>query len=103
MSRFTCSLAVSIEPLVDVAVTVTMFGPSAKGTDALKAPFAFAVGIELMMIVAVGSLTVPLMVVGLMVEITQICWQDEMVMVGGGVPVTGLRKYVGKAHGYSGH
>lgn len=52
-------------PLEEVAVTVMIFGPSAKGIWALNAPFALGVEMELMAMVAFGSLTVPLTVVGL--------------------------------------
>ena len=51
-----------------VALAVMMFGPSASGSAMLKLPFATGAGIELIVTVAVGSSTVPLTVVGLMLR-----------------------------------
>lgn len=65
VSSVTVMLAVAAAPPLDVALAVRMLGPSARGIDALKLPFATEAGIEFMTTVAVGSLTVPVTVVGL--------------------------------------
>src|ERR1700691_1685806 len=68
VSSVTVMLALPADPPADVAVAVRMFGPSASGIDAVKAPFATGTAIELITTVACGSLTVPETVVGLMLR-----------------------------------
>src|SRR5260370_42102403 len=58
-------LAVATAPSEVVAVAVMMFGPSANGRATEKIPALCGADSPLTVIVAVGSLTVPLMVVGL--------------------------------------
>src|SRR6202040_3174820 len=64
VSSVTVMLAV-LTPAAVVAVAVVFFGPSARGSAMLKAPFETGAGMELTATFAVGSLTVPLTVVGL--------------------------------------
>ena len=51
-----------------VAVAVMILGPSASGRATLKPPPATVAGTELIVTVAVGSSTVPVTVVGLMLR-----------------------------------
>src|SRR5271165_6619773 len=48
VSSVTVMLALPVDPLADVAVAVTMLGPSASGMEALKTPLATGAGMELM-------------------------------------------------------
>jgi hypothetical protein len=66
VSKVAVMLAVPTAPSGDVAVAVMMFGPSARGSAIVKAPFAVPAGTELIETIAVGSSTLPLTVVGLM-------------------------------------
>ena len=68
VSRVTWRLAVPAAPPGVVAVAETMFGPSASGSARLKRPLALTAAMPLTDILAVGSSTVPLTVVGLMLR-----------------------------------
>ena len=66
VSRVTVTLAVPTPPSAVFALAVMTFGPSASGSTMLNAPFMTGAAIELTVTVAVGSSTVPVTVVGLM-------------------------------------
>ena len=57
VSSVNVMLAVPVEPLAEVAVAVTIFGPSASGTDAVNVQFATGAAMELITTVAAGSPT----------------------------------------------
>src|ERR1017187_6428597 len=64
VSRVTWMLAV-LAPADVVAVAAMMLGPSSRGTERLKLPLPTGAARPLTVTVAVGSLTVPLTVMGL--------------------------------------
>ncbi len=69
VSSVTVMLAVPTAPSCEVALAVTMFGPSASGRAMLNLPsFPIGAGMELIVTTAVGSSTVPVTVVGLMLR-----------------------------------
>ena len=68
VSSVVVMLAVLMPPTGVSALAVIRFGPSASGRASVKTPSVTTAGIELMVIVAVGSSTVPLTVVGLMLR-----------------------------------
>src|SRR6185295_3514930 len=68
VSSVTSTLLVPTAPEAAVAVAVMTFGPSASGSAMLKLLPATGAAIELIVTVAVGSSTVPVTVVGVMLK-----------------------------------